>query len=428
MSLLGQTARYLLLSALIITLLGALAFYALIYRTIRHEVDEILFSQLEQTEQRLHQQPPATSSFTGWDDNPRVERVTGSTNIQPVFSDVFLHDSLNPKESTQLRQLRATVSVGAQTYLVTIRQPYYEFNELTRIMSVGVILGFLGLMTLSVLIGLALAQRLWRPFYGMISQLGSFRLDQPTDLAFPPSRIREFSLLSQSLGALTHKLRLQFLLQKQFTENASHELQTPLAVALAELELLMQSDRLTETDWGHLQHATNALSRLSQLNRSLLLLTQVENNQFSDADDLDLSSLLNQYADEYEPFFQHKHIRLERSISPNVHLRVNRQLVGVLLTNLLKNAARHGKPDGQAGILLTSDELTVYNTGEPLPFADSQLFNRFVKHPAQPDSTGLGLALVKQIADRYQLPLAYRYDANERTHSFRVGLRSVNNA
>ncbi|GAB3552469.1 sensor histidine kinase [Spirosoma fluminis] len=423
MSLLGQTARYLLLSALIVALLGAVVFYALIYRTIRHEVDEILFNQFGQTEKRLHQQPPATPLFMGWDDNPRVERITGSASSQPVFSDVFLRDSLNSEE--QIRQLQATVSVGAQTYLVTIRQPYYEFNELTRIMAGGVIFGFLGLMALSVVIGLALAQRLWKPFYGIIGKFSSFRLDQPTDLAFPTSRVREFKLLGQSLGELTHKLRLQYQLQKQFTENASHELQTPLAIALAELELLMQSDRLSETDWEHLQHATHALSRLSQLNRSLLLLTQVENNQFAGADDLNLSSLLNQYADEYEPFFQHKHIRLEQSISPDVHLRINRQLAGILLTNLLKNAARHGKPKGCAGLSLTSDELIIYNTGEPLPFADSQLFNRFVKHPGNPDSTGLGLALVKQIADQYQLPLAYRYDTNERIHSFRLGLRST---
>ena len=423
MSLFSQTARYLLLTALAIALIGSVGFYTLIHRKIRHEVDEILASQAKQTELRLQKLP--VNNLSDWDDNPRIERVM--TPIRPEFSDITVRDSLADNELIPIRQLKTTVSAKGQIYLITVQLPYYEFNELTREMSLGVIVGFLLLMALSVIIGLGLSRRLWRPFYSTIDQLGSFRLDQANGPAFPESSVKEFSLLGQSLSELTQKLRRQFSLQKQFTENASHELQTPLAVASAELELLMQSEHLTEADHAHLQHATDALSRMSQLNRSLLLLTQVENDQFATDDVLNLSELLNHYADEYEPFFQHKNMSIKRAISPDVHLRMNRQLAVVLLTNLLKNAARHGvawhgKSGGCVSIELTSDGLTIQNTGKPLPFADNLLFNRFVKDPARPDSTGLGLALVKQICDRYGLPLTYQYDAERGMHSFRVGL------
>lgn len=425
MSLLGQTARYLLLTALFIALVGSVGFYTLIHRKIRHEVDEILTAEVEQTEQRLQHQP--LSKVSDWDDNPRIEPANNP--LRPHFSDSILPDSLGTNEPVQIRQLQQTVSANGQVYLVTVRLPYYEFNELAREMSAGIIIGFLALMGLSVAIGLGLSRRLWGPFYGTINQLGSFRLDSTTDQPFPESRVREFGLLSRSLSELTQKLRRQFSLQKQFTENASHELQTPLAVASAELDFLMQSERLNEADHIHLQRATDALSRLSQLNRSLLLLTQVENDQFSADEPLDFSALLTQYIAEYEPFFEHKNMVIERSILPAVQLHINRQLAVVLVTNLLKNAARHGgarpgETSGSVGITLTTNSLTVQNTGAPLPFADSLLFNRFVKNPARPDSTGLGLALVKQIADRYGLSLTYEYNNKSGMHSFQIGLQS----
>ncbi|MVM29068.1 sensor histidine kinase [Spirosoma sp. HMF4905] len=418
MSLLSQTARYLLFTALAIALIGSVGFYTLIHRKIRHEVDEILVAEVKKTERRLQLQP--LRKVSDWDDNPHIELAT--RHLRPHFRDIVLIDSFDTNEPIQVRQLRQTVSANGQTYLVTVRLPYYEFNELAREMSAGVIVGFLILMALSVAIGLGLSRRLWEPFYMTISQLGSFRLDGATDQSFPASRVREFSLLSRSLSELTQKLRRQFSLQKQFTENASHELQTPLAVASAELDFLMQSERLNEADHTHLQRATDALSRLSQMNRSLLLLTQVENDQFAADELVDLSALLTQYIDEYEPFFEHKNMSIERSIAPAIQLRVNRQLVSVLVTNLLKNAVRHGNTGGSVGIELTAQSLQIRNTGKPLPFADNQLFNRFVKDPARPDSTGLGLALVKQICDRYRLPLTYGYNSAKGEHSFQVGL------
>jgi signal transduction histidine kinase len=418
MSLYSQTARYLLLTAFFIALVGAIGFHTLIHQRIRHEVDELLTGQVEQTQRRLQQRP--ITRLNEFDDNPHIERITQPRPAE--FSDVLLIDSLDNNDPVDVRQLKATVTAQGQTYLVTVRQPYFEFNELAREMSISVIIGFLLLMALSVIIGLGLSRRLWHPFYETIDQLGSVRLDAGNEPSFPQSTIREFSLLSQSLHELTQKLRRQFSLQKQFTENASHELQTPLAVASAELDFLLQSSHLTEADHVHLQQATNALSRLSQLNRSLLLLAQVENDQFAQNEQLNLSNLLAQSVKEYEPFFAHKHMDIQEAIRPDVYVRINRQLAGVMLTNLLKNVVRHGKLGGYVGIDLTASALIIRNAGSPLPFADSQLFNRFVKDPARPDSTGLGLALVKQICDRYNLSLTYSYNDGQSEHAFRVGL------
>ncbi|QJD81136.1 sensor histidine kinase [Spirosoma rhododendri] len=423
MSLLGQTARYLLLSALVIAALGSVGFYVLIHRQIQHEVDEILANRVEHVRLQLGRptDSAATRQLTAPTSNPRTERVALPEKTR--FSDAVQIDSLDGNRRIDIRQLEKTVTVDGQHYRVTTYEPYFEFNELTRELSGVVILAFLLLMGLSVGVGLGLARRLWRPFHATVDQLPAVQFDTGIQPVFPISSVREFNLLSRSLTDLTRKLRRQFLLQKQFTENASHELQTPLAVAAAELDHLMQSEHLNATDHRHLQQVSSALNRMSQLSRSLLLLTQVENNQFADADTVDLSALLHQFLGEYEPFFTHKNIALTSCISPGVLLSINRQLATILLTNLLKNAVRHGESDGRVQLALTPDLLTISNTGAPLPFADSLLFTRFVRNPARPDSTGLGLALIRQIADRYQLPLAYQYDPTDRMHTFRLGLR-----
>ncbi|PRY44260.1 signal transduction histidine kinase [Spirosoma oryzae] len=420
MSLFGQTARYLLLAALLTAIVGSAGFYALIHWKIRHEVDELLTNQVRQVEWRLGQR--GLRSIDTIDDNLLVTRVRQS--LVPVFTDTLVPNALKPGKLVAMRQLLTTVSAGGQRYRVRVWQPYYEFTELTIDLSVWVILFFLVLMALAVGIGLGLAGRLWQPFYGIIAELDRFRLDQPGQPAFPPARVREFALLSRSLTDLTGKLKQQFLLQKQFTENASHELQTPLAIASAELDFIRQSPQLTESDYTHLQRATDALNRLSQLNRSLLLLTQVENDQFSATEVLNLRDLVGQYLGDFEPFFTHKNLTCRVEVQPAVYLRMNRQLAGVLLTNLLKNVARHAPANGRVTILLTQSVLTIRNTGEPLPFAESQLFGRFIKNPTRPDSIGLGLALVRQICDRYQLPLAYQYDRETGEHVFQIQLAS----
>lgn len=428
MSLLSQTARYLLITAFAIALVGAVGFYTIIHRKIRYEVDEILTAQVKQTALRLQKNPFA--QLADWDNNPRIDRA--NSPVKPTFQDITILDSLDSNKPIPIRQLQETVSVNGQLYLVTIRQPYYEFSELARELSVGIIIGFLVLVALSVAGGLSFSRRLWEPFYATIDQLNNVRLDLGTEPVFPENPIREFDLLNRSLDELAQKLRRQFSLQKQFTENASHELQTPLAIASAELDFLMQSDHLTENDYIHLQRVTDALGRLNHLNRSLLLLTQVENDQFANDELIDLSELIDQYTDEYTPFFEHKNMVVTRKIAPDISLKMNRQLAVVLLTNLLKNAARHGgvrhvgtqigEADSSINVELTTRALVIQNTGEPLPFADNQLFNRFVKNPARPDSTGLGLALVKQICDRYHLPLAYQYNTDKGTHEFKIGL------
>lgn len=422
MKLLAKTSLYLLLAALPVAIGGAFLFYSLIHRAILQEVDELLVSQLRQTEQQMQQRPPMPGAVGDWDNNPQIEAKPSAFRLQPTFSDTTEID-LREQEPVSVRLLRASVRAGGATYQVTIRQAYAEFDEIARALSVGVIVCFLSLVGVLLGLDVLIARRVWQPFYQIIDQLRSYRLDGTETAPFPTSQVPEFALLSQSLHEMTHNLRQQYQLQKQFTENASHEMQTPLAIASAELELLSQSAQLSETNWERMQRATDAIRRLSQQNRSLLLLARIENKQFGQRQPVDLSQLVHKLLSIYADFAVHKNLRFDSELSPDCLIDLNPQLAEVLLTNLIKNTIRHSRRASRIRVELTSLYFRITNSGDPLPFPAEHLFERFRRNPAQSDSTGLGLALVKQIADAYAMPLTHAYDSVKQTHTFTVTFR-----
>lgn len=421
MSLFARTALSLLIGALLIAGIGAVGLRYFVHRQIRQEVDAQLRHNWRRMAAHLtqtrHPLPPLVSVLDNW----RAVPVAPILTQPPTYSDTTESDLVNGKRVTvPVRLLKQTATVGGQRFLFTLKQPYEEFEEIAENVTVAVVIFFLGSVLLLVLIELALHRRIWRPFYGILDQLRTYQLDQTGASPFPLSYIREFNRLSDTLNQMVSSSRQQYHLQKQFTQNAAHELQTPLAIATAELEQLEQSERLSQGDWSHLDRASQALGRLNNLSRSLLLLTKIETQQYAEAEPIDLSQLLHHLVGTYDDFARHKQMVIEPAISPDITVRINRQLAEVMLANLLKNAIRHGQAQNPIQVGLTAERLSLVNVGDPLPFPAEQLFDRFVKDTAKSESTGLGLALVKQIADRYQLPVTYSYDTAGRLHRFEV--------
>ena len=424
MSLFARTALSLIIGAMLIASIGAVGLRFFVHRQIRQEVDAQLRHNWRRMAAHLAKTNHPLTEVAGISDNWRAVILPNSAIMPPTYSDTTELDPVTGERIT-VRLLKQTATVGGQRYVFTLRQPYEEFEEIAENVTVAVVICFLGLVLLLVLIELVLYRRVWRPFYVILDQLRTYQLDRTGASPFSVSYIREFNRLSTTLNQMVSSSRQQYHLQKQFTENAAHELQTPLAIATAELEQLEQSERLSQTDWNHLDRASQALGRLTNLSRSLLLLTKIETRQYAEAEPVDLTRLLDHLLDTYDDFARHKQMPVESQISPGIVVQMNRQLAEVMLANLLKNAIRHGQAGQPIRVRLTADKLSFVNVGEPLPFPADQLFDRFVKNTAKPESTGLGLALVKQIADRYQLPVHYRYDAVGRLHQFEVSLSRV---
>lgn len=417
MSLLRKTLLYLMLAAIPVALGGVWFFGTLINRVIRYEVDEQLSSDLAYIQHQLQTARVPLNRGHYLLDNPHIALLPSGHPIGLMYSDTVEFDR-REQEPVPVRQLRATAQIGDRMYLIVVRQAMGEFEEIAHLLSLGVMVAFVLLLILLTLLNGWISRRLWQPFYRLIDQLRTYRLNERTPNTFNRSGIDEFDQLSVALNDMSLTLHRQYVGQKEFTDHAAHEMQTPLAVVTTQLDRILTTEPLTGEQINLMEQAQGSVRRLVQLNKSLLLLTKIENNQFGDQQRVNLSELVNRLHLNFASYAQHRGLNWTTRIEPNVFRLMNPYLAEVLISNLLKNSLTHALPNTFAQLELTNAQFTVTNVGSWLPFPAEQLFDRFVKNPARPESTGLGLALVKQIADRYGMTVDYRYDERGRLHIF----------
>lgn len=210
--------------------------------------------------------------------------------------------------------------------------------------------------------------------------------------------------------------------QKQFIGNASHEMQTPLAICRGRIEMLMEDDSMGEQQLEELARTHQTLERISRLNKSLLLLTKIENHQFADRQEVHVNSLLKNYLSDYAEVYGHRHIRLTLTELSSFKIRINESLASILLTNLLKNAYVHNVDGGEIQIILTESELRIINTAAiARPLDARRIFERFYHDPDKEGSTGLGLSIVTSICSSQGLGISYAYDQGRHAFTVRKG-------
>lgn len=266
-----------------------------------------------------------------------------------------------------------------------------------------------------VLLNRRISRRLWQPFYQSLARIKNFDLNRQTAVAFEKTDIAEFEELNQSLHKLISGNVMAYTQQKEFADNASHELQTPLAIVQSKLELLLQSRSLTDEQYHITEDALLALARVSRINKNLLLLAKMENSQFMEKEMIDLSALLENTISLFINFSEGKQVEWETNLLPGVVIEGNKILVEILLNNLIKNAVRYSVPHSVIAIGLSFDKLSISNAGTQ-SLQPEQLFKRFASVSSKSSGTGLGLALVKQISDRYGWRV--HYDFNNGLHTF----------
>jgi signal transduction histidine kinase len=252
---------------------------------------------------------------------------------------------------------------------------------------------------------------LWLPFRSTMKKLSDYDINRnlPVDLPVETG-IAEFNELNAVAVNLIAKTNQAYHNQKQFVENASHEIQTPLAIIRTKLELLIDQPDITEEIAGLLADITDANERLSQMNKNLLLLAKIENNQFPSKGPINLSSLINHVIQTYQQYYEDKFPSVIKSIQQDLTVIANPSLMEILISNLIKNAVIHNIPSGHIRIELDNNCLRILNTGAPLETDTEQLFERFKKGSDEIRSTGLGLSLVKQICQLYDFKIDYSYD------------------
>ncbi len=260
-----------------------------------------------------------------------------------------------------------------------------------------------------------ISRHIWHPFDETLRLIEDFKLENNIAVDLHESDISEFERLNAALRKLTDNSLASYRAQKEFTENASHELQTPLAVFRSKLDMLMQQPQLTCAQASIIQDLNDVVTRLARMNRNLLLLAKIENNQFDHAEDVNLNDLTGQML----PYFQA--IAGDVKITCNaekVCIRANRTLLESVLGNLVTNALRHNITHGKIVITVQQTMLRVSNTSDGPALDPSCLFNRFFRVQSNGPGNGLGLAIVKAICDYHGWQVEYAHSVG--MHHFTI--------
>jgi signal transduction histidine kinase len=215
---------------------------------------------------------------------------------------------------------------------------------------------------------------------------------------------------------MTSKMSADYKNQKKFTENASHEFQTPLAIIKGKIDVLLQENTLKEEAMTLLIAIEEAASRLSRINKSLLLLSKIENQQYEKTDTVALLPLLEKIKALNEDFILDKKIAFFDEATEELDFKINSELCFILINNLIQNAIRHNVKDGKITITIKNKTLIISNTGVLEALNEVSIFERFEKKSSNVNSIGLGLAIVKEIAEANAIEVVYQYENNR--HAF----------
>ena len=305
---------------------------------------------------------------------------------------------------------------------------YYELKLMISILErddmVEAMLWYLGALFLLFLICTSIGIQLvlkgvFRPLHRLLDWLHCIQPGKEVPPLDNPTKIREFRQLSDAALDMGNRSYKAYEEQKQFIENASHELQTPLAIVRGKVELLAESEGMTEQQMEQLDEIYATLGRAVKLNKSLLLLSRIENGQYTEMEDVSVDEILDELLPDLMDIYEHKRVNLirKREEQPFI-IRCNHSLAQILVSNLVKNSLLHNREGGELQVLTTPTSLVIKNTGD-VPLDGEKLFRRFYHGmDGKKDSTGLGLAIARSIALSSSLKLTYEWQNG--MHAFRL--------
>ncbi|HEX9511496.1 MAG TPA: histidine kinase dimerization/phospho-acceptor domain-containing protein [Puia sp.] len=387
--------------------------YWLIRQVLQNELDKSLRRVQGRIQEyiRVHKTLPPINSF---DDLGVAFEKTDKDNPVAVFRTT---QKLIPEqhEAHISRELVSSLRVNGQSYKLIVTSPLEGTKHMTRVILILTTATIFLVILLSILFNRYVLSKLWKPFYEALRLVAQFKISRPEPISFPDTPIDEFNFMIDHLRLATVKGAEDYQVLKEFTENASHEIQTPLAIIRSKLDLLIQDPQLTEKHVETLRAAYRGIKKLSRLNQSLLLMTKIDNRQFEDKTAIDLQGKVEEKLVEFQELWQANNIEVASTLT-NVEILANQELVDILLNNLLSNATRHNALNGKIAIELQPHSLSVSNTSNGSSLNQARIFKRFYKDEQHSGHNGLGLSIIKQICDVSDITPAYQFSGD--MHAF----------
>jgi signal transduction histidine kinase len=394
MKLLKKTnSTYLLISGSAFIIAGAVTYFVLSY-LFKEQLDEKLMSNIEYSKSTIARDGILPDYF------PFIEtrEVQGQSERSYEKKDTLIFDAVE-EGNIDFRQISLVCSINGKMYFIAGRNELFENSDLLMTIVFVISSVFILLLISLYIINKRLFLNIWKPFYHTLDELKEFSYDKPGFRLSSVSRIDEFAELNQTLKKLTSKAISDYQSLKRFTEDASHEIQTPLAIIQLKLEALLQYPGLNREMAEIINSAYGSTLRISKLTQTLLLLTKIDNNQFPEKQRVNLSELIEEKIRLFEDHINGKALILHKSIESECFLETNIFLTESMIMNLLGNAFKYCSEKGVVSVSLKSDQLIMSNTGAPLSVPPSKLFERFYKENMSSETPGLGLSIVKKICE-----------------------------
>ena len=398
--------------SLIVFLVGGVISFNVMMREVNYEQRRFLTERLERMENRLDSRP--VEDTLRWN-KLSVVRLNNSVEESTTFSDTLVMHSQLERMEPHLR-LDAIRNVNGVSYQISLYDIIIEPDDIRDGLVESLVTMYLILLGAVIVIGFLASYFILRPFNLTLDVIKNFSLTKPDQkLEFPKSNVSEFKRLNHFLAEMTSKVKSDYQSLKEFSENASHEFQTPIAIVQSKLEVLMDGENLTEEQIEQITFAQHTIKRLSNLSNALALLTKIENQEFANVSDIKLSETLSNILEEFKELIELKSIELKANIDEARMIKADLVLIELLLTNLINNAIRHNWEGGKIKVSLAKDALEISNTGPKLDIPGDELFERFKKSNQSAKSMGLGLAIVKKICDFYNYSISYQNDGDLHT-------------
>lgn len=410
MNLLNYTLKYLSITLLVVISIWAFFFYFNMIDEIMDSIDDGLRNDKILVINKVESISTTIERAGFRDHNYSIVQIKEKQGLdyKDVYKDTLMY-TLNEKDLEPFRLLTTAFRHDNKYYELKVVASTVEQDDLVRELFYGLVWLYIVILISVFVINNWLLRKIWIPFYLLLDRLKAFRLDRDKGIKTAETSVKEFKELNETVSSLVEQTVGTYSSQKQFIENAAHEIQTPLAISLNRLELLAENEDLSDNHLEAIGRVIRTLERLTKLNKSLLLISKIENRQYGELEGVSINALVKMLVVEFSDFAELKNITIALEDNGRIEASMNKDLAAILVSNLLKNAIAHNFNAGKISVRINSHSLIIANTGTLSPLNPLKIFKRFEKDSATQESTGLGLAIVKAIIDLYGYKLSYSF-------------------
>jgi len=407
MKLFTRYNRINLLATVGIFLLSGISFYFLLRYVIVGQVDEDLKIEQHEIETYVakYNQLPEIIAVR----DQHVGYAAAPLLGKRIFHTIQSMDN-GDKEKEPFRELIFFIRIKDNWYKISVSKSLEGTDKMVQSIVTITLVTILMILVASLLINRLVLKKLWQPFYDSLAAMRYFEVGKNRPLSFPATEIEEFSIMNDTLQQTTSKADEDYKHLKEFTENAAHEIQTPLAIIQSKMDVLIQDEKLSELQSRAVQGAYEAIQRLTRLNHALLLLTKIENGQFGEIAHINVAQKIKDKIGQFEELIGNKQLTVTTTLDETAQIKMNPVLADIVLNNLFSNAIKYNKHGGTIDIIVDPGIIEISNSAHTPELDRERLFRRFATAGKVKDGIGLGLAIVRQVAEVSGMEAQYTYE------------------